>query len=66
MCDEYRPRPCVVAGSNPARVISIFTNEFNFIFLQEMSRRDDLWSVFYMIVEFAQGGLPWRKLKDKV
>ena len=30
-----------------------------------MSRRDDLWSVFYMIVEFAQGGLPWRKLKDK-
>ena len=25
-----------------------------------------MWSVFYMLVEFAQGGLPWRKLKDKV
>jgi len=32
---------------------------------REMSRRDDMWSVFYMLVEFAQGGLPWRKLKDK-
>lgn len=31
-----------------------------------MSRKDDLWSVFYMLVEFAQGSLPWRKLKDKV
>ena len=35
-------------------------------FSKEMARRDDLWSVFYMLVEFAQGSLPWRKYKDKV
>ena len=33
--------------------------------LQEMGRHDDLWSLFYMLVEFACGQLPWRKMKDK-
>uniref|UniRef100_G1QVV6 non-specific serine/threonine protein kinase n=1 Tax=Nomascus leucogenys TaxID=61853 RepID=G1QVV6_NOMLE len=33
--------------------------------LQEMGRHDDLWSLFYMLVEFAVGQLPWRKIKDK-
>eukprot|EP00002_Diphylleia_rotans_P038516 TRINITY_DN8787_c0_g1_i2.p1 TRINITY_DN8787_c0_g1~~TRINITY_DN8787_c0_g1_i2.p1 ORF type:complete len:435 (-),score=92.40 TRINITY_DN8787_c0_g1_i2:122-1426(-) len=32
---------------------------------QELSRRDDLWSFFYMMMEFITGGLPWRRLKDK-
>lgn len=36
------------------------------LFLQEMGRHDDLWSLFYMLVEFAVGQLPWRKIKDKV
>ncbi|VDL78378.1 unnamed protein product [Nippostrongylus brasiliensis] len=31
----------------------------------EMGRQDDLWSLFYMITEFLQGQLPWRKIKDK-
>lgn len=31
----------------------------------EMGRHDDLWSLFYMIVEFVNGSLPWRKTKDK-
>ncbi|WKY09728.1 hypothetical protein Q1695_002241 [Nippostrongylus brasiliensis] len=32
---------------------------------KEMGRQDDLWSLFYMITEFLQGQLPWRKIKDK-
>ncbi|RXM32645.1 Tau-tubulin kinase 2 [Acipenser ruthenus] len=30
-----------------------------------MGRHDDLWSLFYMLVEFMVGQLPWRKIKDK-
>lgn len=30
-----------------------------------MGRHDDLWSLFYMLVEFVLGQLPWRKMKDK-
>lgn len=33
--------------------------------LQEMGRHDDLWSLFYMLIEFVVGQLPWRKIKDK-
>uniref|UniRef100_A0A671PZ03 Tau tubulin kinase 2b n=1 Tax=Sinocyclocheilus anshuiensis TaxID=1608454 RepID=A0A671PZ03_9TELE len=33
---------------------------------REMGRHDDLWSLFYMLVEFMVGQLPWRKIKDKV
>lgn len=32
---------------------------------KEMGRHDDLWSLLYMIVEFVNGSLPWRKIKDK-
>ncbi|XP_033620866.1 tau-tubulin kinase 2 isoform X2 [Fukomys damarensis] len=32
---------------------------------REMGRHDDLWSLFYMLVEFVVGQLPWRKIKDK-
>ncbi|XP_034139393.1 tau-tubulin kinase homolog Asator isoform X2 [Drosophila guanche] len=32
---------------------------------REMGRHDDLWSLFYMLVEFVNGQLPWRKIKDK-
>ena len=31
-----------------------------------MGRQDDLWSFFYMIAEFSNGHLPWRKIKEKV
>lgn len=33
---------------------------------RDLSRRDDMWSVFYLLVEFAKGSLPWGKLRDKV
>ena len=32
---------------------------------KEMGRHDDLWSLLYMLVEFVNGCLPWRKIKDK-
>ncbi|EFC43951.1 predicted protein, partial [Naegleria gruberi] len=31
----------------------------------ELSRRDDLWSIFYVMVEMASGNLPWRRMRDK-
>lgn len=32
---------------------------------KEMGRHDDLWSLFYMLIEFVTGQLPWRRVKDK-
>lgn len=32
---------------------------------KELSPRDDLWSVFYLLVEFATGSLPWRSIHDR-
>jgi len=31
---------------------------------RDLGRVDDLWSMFYMLVEFVRGDLPW-KVKDK-
>lgn len=31
----------------------------------ELGRHDDLWSLFYIMAEFINGQLPWRKTKDK-
>ena len=33
---------------------------------QELGRHDDLWSLFYMMIEMTTGSLPWRKIKEKV
>ena len=45
-------------------LITITTYIFSFLFFIS-GRHDDLWSLFYMMVEFANGQLPWRKIKDK-
>ena len=28
----------------------------------DLSRKDDMWSFFYMLIEFLEGTLPWRKV----
>ncbi|KAJ3087700.1 Tau-tubulin kinase 2 [Quaeritorhiza haematococci] len=34
---------------------------------KELSRADDLWSLFYVVVEFLKGSLPWKgKEKEKI
>ncbi|KNE68228.1 CK1/TTBK protein kinase [Allomyces macrogynus ATCC 38327] len=32
---------------------------------RELARRDDLWSVLYLLVEALTGSLPWRREKDR-
>ena len=32
---------------------------------RDLGRHDDMWSVFYLLVELAVGQLPWRKIRDK-
>lgn len=32
---------------------------------RELAPRDDLWSILYILVEFATGTLPWRQLRDR-
>ena len=32
---------------------------------RDLGRHDDLWSVFYLLVELSIGQLPWRKTRDK-
>jgi len=32
---------------------------------EDLGRRDDLWSIFYIMVEMFEGNLPWYNLSDK-
>lgn len=58
---EVRPPRDSTGFRGTARYASI-----NSHLSKDLGRRDDIWSIFYMLIEFVQGQLPWRKLKDKV
>eukprot|EP01080_Neovahlkampfia_damariscottae_P003163 gene3163-5479_t len=57
---EIRPPRKSAGFRGTARYASINSHKS-----KELGRRDDLWSVFYVLVEFSLGSLPWRKIKDK-
>jgi len=57
---EVRPPRDSTGFRGTARYASI-----NSHLSKDLGRRDDIWSIFYMLIEFVQGQLPWRKLKDK-
>ncbi|XP_053737627.1 tau-tubulin kinase 2b [Synchiropus splendidus] len=57
---EVRPPRPVAGFRGTVRYASINAHKN-----KEMGRHDDLWSLFYMLVEFTIGQLPWRKIKDK-
>ncbi|XP_039874393.1 tau-tubulin kinase 2b [Simochromis diagramma] len=57
---EVRPPRPVAGFRGTVRYASVNAHKN-----KEMGRHDDLWSLFYMLVEFMVGQLPWRKIKDK-
>ncbi|XP_076311730.1 uncharacterized protein LOC143225719 [Tachypleus tridentatus] len=57
---EVRPPRAAAGFRGTVRYASINAHKN-----KEMGRHDDLWSLFYMLVEFVNGQLPWRKIKDK-
>ncbi|XP_030627961.1 tau-tubulin kinase 1 [Chanos chanos] len=57
---EVRPPRTVAGFRGTVRYASVNAHKN-----KEMGRHDDLWSLLYMLVEFAVGQLPWRKIKDK-
>ncbi|XP_024086073.1 tau-tubulin kinase homolog Asator isoform X13 [Cimex lectularius] len=57
---EVRPPRAAAGFRGTVRYASINAHKN-----KEMGRHDDLWSLFYMLAEFVNGQLPWRKMKDK-
>ncbi|GAQ87395.1 Serine Threonine protein kinase [Klebsormidium nitens] len=55
---------------NPARPVAEFRGTSHYASVnahksKELGRRDDLWSLLYVLVEFLEGDLPWRSQSNK-
>jgi len=57
---DIRPERAFAGFRGTARYASINSHQ-----CRDLSRRDDIWSILFILVEFATGSLPWRKLRDK-
>jgi tau tubulin kinase len=57
---EIRPPRQSAGFRGTVRYASINSHE-----MQELGPHDDLWSIFYSLVEFATGVLPWMNMRDK-
>lgn len=57
---EVRPARDATGFRGTARYASINSHQS-----KDLGRRDDLWSLLYVLIEFAKGQLPWRRIKDK-
>jgi len=57
---EIKPPRSNAGFRGTARYASVNSHQ-----CKELSPRDDLWSVFYVMVEFATGSLPWRNQRDR-
>jgi serine/threonine protein kinase len=54
-------RPDITGFRGTPRYASIYVHR-----CQDLGRRDDLWSLLYILVEFITGDLPWNHERDKV
>jgi tau tubulin kinase len=57
---EIRPPRSSAGFRGTVRYASINSHE-----MRELGPHDDLWSLFYSLVEFATGALPWMNMRDK-
>ncbi|CAI5440443.1 unnamed protein product [Caenorhabditis angaria] len=57
---KMRRQRKIVPFRGTLRYCSVATQE-----RKEQGRHDDLWSLFYMLVEFSKGSLPWEGLTDE-
>uniref|UniRef100_A0A5S6QHB2 Protein kinase domain-containing protein n=1 Tax=Trichuris muris TaxID=70415 RepID=A0A5S6QHB2_TRIMR len=57
---NLRPERDEIGFRGTIRYASLTAHE-----MQDLSRRDDLWSLFYVCSEMVTGKLPWRNIRDK-
>ncbi|KFD52727.1 hypothetical protein M514_06383 [Trichuris suis] len=57
---NLRPERDDIGFRGTVRYASLAAHE-----MQDLSRRDDLWSLFYVCAEMITGKLPWRNIRDK-